>query len=63
MKNDTKEKFLDCIRKIEGTNIVLKYKLRSVYNGEIFFIQNKTYALDFCTICNSSIQFIYIFTN
>lgn len=41
MENITQEGFLGCVEKINSTNIVLKNKPESVYNGEIFFIRKK----------------------
>ena len=38
MKNNNSKGFLDCVRKIDSTNIILKYKPRSIYNKEIFYI-------------------------
>lgn len=37
MENDTREGFLGCMGKVDGTDIVLKNKLGGVYNGDIFF--------------------------
>ena len=37
MENDTREGFLGCMGKVDGTDIVLKNKPGGVYNGEIFF--------------------------
>ena len=38
MQNDTQKGFLNCMGKVDGTDIILKNKLGSVYNGKIFFI-------------------------
>ncbi len=37
MKNNNKERFLDCVGKVDDINIILKYKLGDVYNKKIFF--------------------------
>ena len=60
MKNDSREGFLGCVGKVDGTDIVLKYKPGGVYDGEIFFTRKKKYALDLCAVCDSSTRFIYI---
>lgn len=59
IENTIQKEFLGCIEKINGTNIGLKNKLRSIYNEKKFSTQKK-YALDFYTIFDSSIRFIYI---
>lgn len=37
MKNDIQKEFLDCLKKIDSTNIIFKNKSRDIYNGKIFF--------------------------
>lgn len=37
MKNDSRKGFLGCMGKVDGTDIVLKYKPGGVYNREVFF--------------------------
>ena len=37
MKNNSRKLFLSCVGKVDSINIVLKYKLRDIYNVEIFF--------------------------
>ena len=41
MENDTREGFLGCIGKVDGTDIILKNKPGGVYNGEIFLTRKK----------------------
>ena len=41
MENDTREEFLGCVGKVDGTNIVLKNKPEGIYNGEIVFTRKK----------------------
>ncbi len=62
MKNDNKKEFWSYIGKLDGIDIILKYK-REISTIKRFFLYEKKYALDFCIVCNFSIQFIYIFIN
>lgn len=43
MKNNDKKRFLDYVRKLNDTDIVLKYKLKSIYNKKIFFFKKIIY--------------------
>lgn len=61
IKNSDWKRFLGVIKKLDGTNIVLKFKLRGIFKKEIFFNQKKRYALDLYTVCDSSKKKFYIF--
>lgn len=37
IENDTQKRFLGYMRKINSINIILKNKLKSIYNKKIFF--------------------------
>lgn len=41
IKNNSRERFLGYVRKIDSTKIVLKYKSGGVYNREIFLLERK----------------------
>lgn len=41
MENNNRKRFLNCVRKIDITNIVLKYIERDIYSGMIFLIRKK----------------------
>lgn len=49
MKNNQHESFLGCVKKVDSTNIILKYKPEGICNGEIFLLRKKdmlwTFAL------------------
>lgn len=60
IKNSDREGFLGAVGKLDGTNIVLKFKPGGIFKGEIFFNRKKRYALDLCAICDSSKRFTYI---
>lgn len=59
MSNDAREGFLEAVGKIDGMDIVLKYKPGGNYN-EVFFTRKKVYALDLCAVCDSDKRFTYI---
>lgn len=50
MNNDSWKRFLRVIKKIDSINIVLKYKLRGIYERETFFTKKKFYELNLDTI-------------
>ena len=60
MKNSDREGFLGAVGKLDDTDIVLKFKPGGIFKGGIFFNRKKRYALDLCTICDSSKRFTYI---
>lgn len=47
MENDYCKRFLGCVEKVDGKDIVLKHKSGGIYNREIFYNWKKRYALDF----------------
>lgn len=44
MKNSDRERFLGSVGKLDGTDIVLKFKPGGIFKGEIFFNRKKHYA-------------------
>lgn len=60
IENNTWKRFLGCIKKINSIDIVLKNKLKSIYNEKKILFKKK-YALNFCAVCSFSIWFIYIY--
>lgn len=60
MKNSDWEGFLGVVGKLDGTDIVLKFKPGGIFKGEIFFNRKKRQAVDLCTLCDSSKRFTYI---
>ena len=60
MKNSDWEGFFGAVGKLDGTDIVLKFKPGRIFKGEIFFNWKKRYALDLCAVYDSSKRFIYI---
>lgn len=62
MNNNSRERFLGVVGKINGIDIILKYKPGGIYKGETFFTRKKVYALDLCAIYDLNTRFIYIFT-
>ena len=62
MRNQDREGFLGAIGKVDGTDIVLKYKPGGVFHGEHFYTRKKRYSIDLCAVCDSQKRFIYSLT-
>ncbi len=60
MKNSDREGFFGVVRKLDGTDIVLKFKPGEIFKGEIFFNWKKRYVLDLCAVCDFLKRFTYI---
>ena len=60
MKNSDWERFFIAVGKLDGIDIVLKFKPGGIFKGEIFFNRKKRYALDLYAVCDSTKRFIYI---
>lgn len=48
---------------MDGTDIILQYKLGEVFHGEHFYTPKKRYSIDLCVVCDSRKQFIYSLTD
>lgn len=62
MTNMERQGFGGVVGKVDGTDIVLKYKPGGVFDGEMFWNRKKRYALDVCAVCNSKKEIIYFLT-
>ena len=60
MRNQDREGFLGAIGKVDGTDIVLQYKLGGVFHGEHFYMRKKRYSIDLCAGLRLS-KTIYLF--
>lgn len=54
------KRFIDKVRKVDGTNIDLKFKSKDIFKKDLFFIYKKRYSIDLYVIYDSSKQFTYI---
>lgn len=43
MKNNTLEEFLNCMKKVDNIDIVLKNKLEGIYNKKIFLLKKNMF--------------------
>lgn len=59
MTNMEQEGFSGAVGKVNGTNIVFKYKPGGIFDGKMFQNQKKRYVLDLCAVCNSKGEIIY----
>ncbi len=60
MLNDKREGFIDARGKIDRMDVVLKLKPDGHFKGKLFFTCKKRYAMDLCTVCDSSKKFTYV---
>ena len=60
MVNDEREGFIGAVGKVDGTDIILKFKPSGHFKGELFFTRKKRYAMDICAVCDSSKKFTYV---
>ena len=59
-ETDRRADFLDCVGKVDGTDVVLAFKPGGDFEGERFWNRKKRYAIDLCAVCNSDRRFTYI---
>ena len=60
--NLQKRGFLGAVGKIDGTDVVLKYKPGGKFNGEQWFNRKKRYAIDLLGVCDRNKKLTYIYT-
>lgn len=63
MTNIEREGFGRAVGKIDGTDIVLKYKPSGNFgDGAFWYNWKKRYVVDLCAVCNSRKEIIYFLT-
>ena len=60
MINDARQDFIECIEKLNDSDIVLARKSEDQFDDEIYFNRKKRYVMDLLVVCDSKKMFTYM---